>query len=216
MSLLKSYYSGLGKLFGDITGSNQAASAARDAADAQVASAQKANDLMKYQFDQFGQWMAPYRTGGEGAYNQLLSLNGLNPDGTRSSNPVDYSAITNQPGYKFGLDQGMQAIDRNLAAQGLTNSGAQEKELAQFATGYNNQAFGDFYNRLSNLASGGQNAAAMTGQAGANYATNAGNNLTDMGNARASAIIANGNVAANNFNNLMKIGGTAAGMMGGK
>lgn len=199
------------KMFGDITGSNQSAKGAESAAAAQIGYAHQANDLLKSLYGDQSAMLEPYRTAGGGALNALMAYSGMNPDGSVSNAPVNYSVFQNSPGYKFGLDQGLQGVQRGLAAQGMTGSGAALKDLNNYAQGYANQNFNNFYNRLAGIAGMGQQAAGMTANYASNYGNQASNNLTGMGNAQASADIARGNVAAQNFNNLMKMAGTFMG-----
>ena len=68
--------------------------------------------------DPFG----PYRAG---YAEQLASL---------MRDPATYAA--NDPGYKFNLEQGQQALERSQAAKGFTGSGNAAIELLQYAQGY--------------------------------------------------------------------------------
>lgn len=192
------------KLIGDITGSNQAATGAQNAADAQIAASQNANALQKYMYDTTRGDLAPYRQAGTNALGTMQALNG-----------GDMSAFHADPGYQFALNQGLQGIQRQMAAAGLTGSGAALKAANDYSQGMANQQYSNFYNRLAALAGTGQTATDTTGQLGANYANQAGQNLIGAGNAQGSAYIAKGNIGANNFNNLMKIGGQAAAAFGG-
>lgn len=203
------------KMIGDITGANAAAKGAENAAGAQIQAATQANDLQKYMYDTTRNDLAPYRQIGAGALGQMSALMGLDAYGQPTNAPVNYSAFTNSPGYQFAMNQGLQGVQRQLAAGGRSASGAGLKAANQYAQDYASQGFGQFYNRLAGLAGQGQQATDTTGQFGANYATQAGNNLVDMGNARGSAYIARGNVGATNFNNMMKMAGTAASAMSG-
>ncbi len=65
---------------------------------------------------------------------------------------ADPSAVTKLPGYQFGMDQGSQALNRQLAAQGLTGSGAQMQELQQFGQQYAGQYLSQEQQRLAGLA----------------------------------------------------------------
>jgi hypothetical protein len=85
------------------------------------------------------------------------------------------SQLTQFPGYQFGLQQGGQALDRSAAARGLNLSGAQLKDTQQFGTDYAiQQAWNPYVSQLNTLSSLGENAAAMTGTAGAAAAQAAG------------------------------------------
>lgn len=56
----------------------------------------------------------------------------------------------NDPGYKFRLDQGTQALDRSAAAKGTLLSGAGIKPYERFAQDYASNEYGNVYNRELN------------------------------------------------------------------
>ena len=93
--------------------------------------------------------------------------------------------IQNQPGYKFQFQQGNQAVQRNLAASGLLNSGAAQKELTQYGQGYASSAANDYLNGLRSMAGLGQTSVQATGVAGMNTANQIGSNSIYAGNAAA-------------------------------
>jgi len=119
------------------------------------------------------------------------------------------------PQYQFLLKQGQNQLDRNNASSGMGYSGSQLKAAQQFGQGLASQQydkeydrargeFGDYYNRLASLASGGQQTAQSLGGMGSNYATGASNtlgnlsgylqnNLGQAANARASGYIGGAN-----------------------
>ena len=114
--------------------------------------------------------------------------------------------LQNEPGYQFGMNQGLMALDRKNAAGGGYFSGQALKAAQGFAQDYAGTKFNDAFNRdntnktraynqLSNLAGSGQMAV-----------NNVGSNITGLGNAQGAANIASGNAisggltgAANNF-----------------
>lgn len=111
-------------------------------------------------------------------------------------------------GFQFGLDQGTQGLNRQAAASGSLNSGAQLKALTRYATDYTGTKYGDAYNRdqaqkanqfnrLASLAGVGQQAVNSVGSAGANAANQIGSNSLYAGNAQANAAYASGNARAN-------------------
>lgn len=69
-----------------------------------------------------------------------------------SANP---NSVTNLPGYKFGMDQGTQAIMRNQASTGYTGSGNEAIALQKFGQGYAGTYLRDEQARLAGLAGGG-------------------------------------------------------------
>ena len=222
----------LGQIFGGVTGANQQAQAATDAAQTQ-ANAQ----LQAYQMLQ-GK-LAPYSAIGTSVLPQLLkslgyqgtfdsggNVSGISGQGFQynqfSFNPSD---LQNTPGYQFTLQQGQKGVNNALSSQGLLGSGAQGKALSDYTTGlanntYNqqlqnalgmyqtnyNSALGQYNTnagQLGSLLNLGQNAAAGTGQAAYNTQVGAGNAL-------AAGQVAAGNTTANAFNSLMGAGKTGA------
>lgn len=90
--------------------------------------------------------------------------------------------IQNDPGYAFNLQQGQDAVNKSLAASGLSGSGAAAKALQQYsqnyASGQYQNAFQNYQTQLNNLfnQSGlGANAAnAVSGNTNALNSTNTG------------------------------------------
>lgn len=120
--------------------------------------------------------------------------------------------LVNEPGYQFGLQQGQQALDRKAQAGGGFYSGAALKAASRYGQDYAGTKYGDAFNRdaatknqqynfLSGGASLGQNAAAMTGNAGTNMANQVGANTTALGNAYGASSIAQGNAWSGALNN---------------
>jgi len=58
----------------------------------------------------------------------------------------------NDPSYKFRYDQGLEAVNRSLAAQGQIGSGLQMKSLMDYGQGAASQEYGNEWNRLASLA----------------------------------------------------------------
>jgi hypothetical protein len=176
-----------------------ASSGAKKAADAQVGAATQANDTQLNIFNQQRADQEPWRQAGIGALGQLTQLTqpGFDVSGWLSS----------QPGYKFGMDQGIAGINQNAASRGLLNSGANLKNLNMFAQDYAGTKFNDMWNHLGGLAGIGQTATNQLGAAGQNYANQFGNNAMAAGNARASGYANNGQTMGNA---LGQVGGIAA------
>jgi len=98
----------------------------------------------------------------------------------------DTSVFFESPDYQFNLAEGQKAIDRSLAARGRTLSGAGVREGVRYASGMASNEFGNFYNRLANIAGLGQTATGSTAAAGANAANNISQNHLFAGQSRAS------------------------------
>lgn len=157
-------------------------------------------------------------------------LAGQTPDSNFGKLLETYSGqdIYNDPSYKFRLDQGNKAMERQLAASGkyLTpaaslalqeygqNMGSQEYQNA-----YNrfNQDQGNLYNRLANLAGMGQTQTGQVIGAGQNYANQGTELYTGMGNSIVAANQANQANSGSMFKTLLNAGANlgAAYMTGG-
>lgn len=189
------------------------------------ASAQRDAANQQYQmFNTIQGQEQPYMTAGNSAVGSLADFMGTSGNtkaagygqGTKSFTAQDY--LNNQdPGYQFQLQTGGQAL-RNADTPGVGSlSGAALKDLVGFnqgmaSTGYQNAfnryntTMGNTYNRLSGLATLGQNAASNTGAQGTTLAGNAGSATAAAGASTASGILgATGSLAGG--------ANTAAGMM---
>jgi hypothetical protein len=171
------------------------ASAARSAAKTQAGAADRAAELQQQQFEQTRADQAPYRTAGYNALAEMQRTAG-NVPGAFKFGAGDYQA---DPGYAFRLSEGQKALDRQAAARGGLISGGALKAAQRFGQEMGSQEFGNaynraltgyntgvasenqLYNRQAGLAGIGQTSTNLVGQAGQNYATNAGNLMTGAG-----------------------------------
>lgn len=127
----------------------------------------------------------------------LFAQQGNAQAGAASATRPDMSVFFESPDYQFNLSEGQKAIDRSLAAQGRTLSGAGVKEGIRYASGMASNEYGNFYNRLANLAGLGQAATQATTQAGMNAANNISQNHLFAGQARANGYMQTGQAANN-------------------
>jgi len=198
-------------LIGGIMGSKSASKAA----EAQAASAREALALQKQMYDQTVTRNQPFYNTGVGANNRLATLLGTGGN----AGDADYGSLTRNfsmddylsnkdPGYQFGLDTGMNALNASNAATGGLHSGAALKAAQRYGVDYGstkyNEAFNRYtnnrsniYNMLSGQGNVGLNAANNTGAAGSNYATAGGADITGAGNAAASGYIGSTNAYNN-------------------
>lgn len=134
--------------------------------------------------------LAPYMQTGSAALSQLAGLFGIGTGGPTGATAAQATqALTQYPGYQFGLDQGQQALDRSAASRGLSLSGAQLKDSQQFGQGYAMQnAWQPYVSQLSGLSSLGQSAAAGVGNNGLATGQGISNSQLGAGNAQASGI----------------------------
>ena len=168
------------------------AAASKSASKTQSQAAASAADIQKSQFEQTREDQAPYRQAG---YNALAEMQrtASNVPGAFKFGMSDFTA---DPGYGFRLSEGQKALDRSAAARGGLISGRALKEATRYGQDMGSQEFGNafnraltsyntgvasenqLYNRQAGLAGIGQTSTNLVGQAGQNYANNAGNLMT--------------------------------------
>lgn len=204
----------IGALFSGIFGAHSAnqaantqASAANHAADLQHQDAEQALDFQKQQYATSQKNLAPWLQAGQGALGTLSGL--MQPGGELSQGwnqqfqaPTDVTE-QNDPGYKFRLSEGLNALQNSAAARGgllssetaknindyAQNSASQEygnvynRALGQYQQNYNifenNQA--NKFNRYASLAGVGQQAANQLNSSGQQASNNVGNILLTSG-----------------------------------
>lgn len=159
---------------------------------AQTEAADNSNALLERMYNQTREDQTPYREASTSALAQIQNLL-KSPD-----------AITQYPGYKFGLDQGTRALNSGAAARGMTYSGAAGKALTRYGQDYAGTKLDQSYNRLANIANLGQ--VAVNGQNNQQFANNTSNNLIGLGNARAGASMYQGRLWGNAANSLVNFG----------
>lgn len=139
-------------------------------------SADQAANTQLTMYNQTRSDLQPYMNTGNAALSQLASLFGLGPGGNGVPNSGALtSALTNFPGYQFGLKQGTTALDQSAASQGMTLSGSQLQAAQQFGQNYAMQnAWQPYLSQLNSLGGLGENAAAGLGNQGTAAASNAG------------------------------------------
>lgn len=193
---------------GAVVGALISSDASNDAADTQADAANSANRTQGEQYNQTRADNAPWRAAGENALNKLTGL--LNSGSLTSK--FTGADVANDPGYQFGLTQGMRAIDNSASARGGIG-GAALKAGTRYAQDYAGTKFGqafdrnrmeqsDIFNRLSGIAGTGQQINAANSAAGANYANQTGANMIGVGNAQAANQVNQGNIYGNAVNQL--------------
>ena len=181
--------------------------AQRDALDQQLA-------IQKQMYEQNRTDFAPYRESGVANLNQLNTLLGIGGN-TSAANYGKYAtaeftpemfAAGVDPGYAFRLSEGLKGIDRQAAARGGLISGNALKAASGFAGDQASQEYNNAFNRYQTVrgntlspfqtgAAAGQNAAAMQGQANANYGSAAGQAYGAYGQGVSNAYGAQGQAA---------------------
>lgn len=195
---------------GAIAAASISANGAKSAANAQENAANNADNTQLQMYNTTRSDQAPWRAAGGQAVNalsQYYGLGGVSPNGATgtagaASTPDYNSILSNLPGYQFQQQQGNQAVQRNLAAAGLLQSGAAGKALQQYGQGVASQYAGQYVNGLQSLAGLGQTSVANTGAVGANTANQIGSNQIYAGNAQASGYAGTANAVNSGLSGL--------------
>lgn len=143
-----------------IAGAAMQSSAVSGAADKAQQTQREAQEATRQAQAQMRSDLLPYMTAGTNALAPAQALLGLNgPEAAANA----MQGFQQSPGYQFQLDQGLRAIDAGASARGMLRSGATIKAEERLGQDLASQEFGTYYNRMMNLASLGQNAAAGVG-----------------------------------------------------
>lgn len=105
---------------------------------------------------------------------------------------TEYAGYSESPMAKYMLEKGMEGIDGSASARGNLYSGATLSALENDRQRVIKADTGDYFNRLFNIKDTGLQAAGNQGQAGSNYASNAGNAMMQGANAQAGGIMGQG------------------------
>lgn len=208
----------IGNAIGSLTGANQQAKAASDAANLQYQASKDASALQKQMFDQTRQDLNPYMNAGTSALGQMMGK--MAPEGYFNQTYTGQD-IYKDPSYQFRLNQGLDAVQQGAAAQGGLLSGATLKALNDYGQQSASQEYGNAYNRfnadqtnrfnrLNTIVGMGQNAAAGVGNSGMQTAQAMANNTMAGADAMSAGRVAQGNAQASNMQNLLGIGGAVA------
>jgi hypothetical protein len=167
--------------------------AQRDALDQQMAFQREMYEKTRADF-------APYRESGVANLNQLNTLLGIGGNTGaadfgrfRTADFTNADFLANQdPGYGFRMSEGLKAVDRQAAARGGLISGNALKASQAFGQDMASQEYNNAFNRYQTVrgntlqpfqmgAAAGQSAAAMQGQANANFGSAGGQAIGQYG-----------------------------------
>ena len=138
--------------------------------------------------------MQPYYQAGAKSLADLQSL---------MANP---QSLESDPMYQWRMQQGQQALERNMAARGGLLGGAALKELTRYGQGFASNEFQNQFNRLATLAGYGSQAGSAMNQYGQNMATAFGNAQGDMANAQNSGLLGATSAITNGINAYLNYG----------
>lgn len=149
--------------------------AARDAGRASERGANRATAEQRRQFDLIQELLAPYAEGGEEALAAQRALLGLaGPEEQQAA--IDQ--LTSSPQFTSAVNQGEEAILANASATGGLRGGNVQSALAEFRPQMLSNLIQQQFANLGGITSMGQNAAAMTGNAGMQTGSNISNVIT--------------------------------------
>jgi hypothetical protein len=195
-----------------------------DAADKGIAAQERMSTaslaLQKELAAQSREDVEPWRAAGERALTDIQK--GIDTGAFDMSERPAFDAsqvdVTQDPGYQFRMDQGVDALDASASARGRLLSGAQRKALTGFGQELGSQEYGNAYARskgeyddqyaresqekarkfnvLSSMAGTGQIAAGQNVGTNRNLANMSTNIMTNQGRAVAQGEAAKGNARA--------------------
>lgn len=183
--------------------------AANTAAGAQMEASEMGVEEQRRQFDAVQELLKPYVDAGLGGLSGQQDLLGINGSVAQQA-AID--GINNSPEMSTYLQQGENAILQNASATGGLRGGNTQAALAQFRPQLLNQLINQRYQNLAGMTALGQNAAAGTGNAGMQTASNISNLYQQTGAAQAGAALAQGQANANMWNGVNSAIGQVAGM----
>lgn len=189
---------------GSLIGGAASAFGASKAASAQKKAAQQAGDIQKQQFEQTRSDLAPYRDVGSNALSRYQNLLGMNGQDAYQSSLNDYQQ---SPFLAQLVKDTQRGVDASSAARGGLYSGATAQAIGDRTANLYLGDFNNYLSRVGGLVDTGQNAAAQTGQFGANAAAGRSQAAMQAGNAQAGGYIN----MANGVNNALSQGASLYG-----
>jgi len=199
---------GLG-VAGSVLSSRAQRKSANAAANAQIEASEMGVEEQRRQFDVVQKLLKPYADAGLGGLTGQQDLLGINGNAAQQA---AINNINNSSEMQTYLKQGENAILQNASATGGLRGGNTQAALAQFRPQLLNQLINQRYQNYAGLTALGQNAAAGTGNAGMQTASNISNLYQQTGAAQAGAALANGQANANMWNGLTGAIGQIGGM----
>ena len=215
------------------------------AAGQQVAAGKQAQGVIGQQYGVSSDYMDPYYQAGKTTLGNMSGMVNNNQFSTPINNYQDPGfQFQKDPGYDFRMQQGMNVVNQNSAAQGLSLSGANQRAMQNYAQGFASNEMGNAFNRYNTNRNFGyqqgidqyqqanqqqmQRYNQMNGLAGmgmqagnslANMSTGYGENMAQiygqMGNARAAGTMGAFNGMTGSLNGGSQLAMMPVGMSGG-
>lgn len=200
-----------GAVIGGVMASQAQGDAAQTAADAQTSSTNASIAAQQQQFAAMKELLKPYADAGVGSLTAQQNMLGLNGNDAQAK---AMQGLQSSPQFTALAQQGENAMLQNASATGGLRGGNIQGALAQYRPALLAQMINDQYTRLGGITSIGQNAAAMSGNAGMQSANQISGLLQQQGASQAGLALAQGQSQANMWNTLGGSIGTFAGMGG--
>lgn len=126
-----------------------------------------------------------------------------------------FNTFRNSTGYKFRLDQGLDAVNGGYAGAGTIKSGAAMKAINDYGQGMASQEFGNYLNALGNQQQLGLSAGSALAGVSQNSANNLGQIAMNTGDNLANAALLKSQNNGQAINSLAMIGSGILGRQGG-
>jgi hypothetical protein len=202
-----------------LTGADDAADAAREgaqlSAEATLEGVEKNIDFQTWLWGEQKDLAQPYSDFGESAIPEYRA---------KLNEPLN---LEEDPGYQFGVNEGVKARDNSSSAKGMTLSGASMKAINRYGTDYGSTKYNEAFNRrqvgldnLYRMITTGQAAASGQAAAGGQFGSQVSSAINTGASANAQRYSDIGNInaaeATSGFNTLLDIGNLGASYFGGK
>lgn len=178
------------------------------AASAQKKAAQTAANAQQAQYDQTRSDLMPYQDAGKTALSNYQDALGMNGQGGYDRALAQYKQ---SPFLSQLIQNTGNAVDASHAARGGLFSGSTAQEIGDRTSQLYLGDWNNYLSRLGGLTDTGQNAAAQTGNFGANAAAGKANAYMAAGNASANNAINTGNAINNTLGQMAGVYGAYKG-----
>jgi hypothetical protein len=131
------------------------------------------------------------------------SVQDREPQGQQPGPAGNMDRFFASPDYNFRRTEGQRGLEQSAAGRGGIFGGDTAKDLASFNSGLASGEFGNYMNRLFNIAGMGQTATSQGVNLGQNYGANAGNLMQQQADSRASGVMGAANTWASGAGSLM-------------
>jgi len=142
----------------------RAAKAAKEAAETQRDYGNQANQTLTDQYEKAQWYLDPYQQAGQYGLQGLMSdrfstrdPGQYNPGQYDDPGQFDLGDLANDPGYKFRLNQGLDAVQSRISGLGGRGGGNAMTGINDWAQGFASNEVGNAFNRFTNQRDFGRN-----------------------------------------------------------